>query len=169
VDAADGAGKHGAPQLIHVFDGRTRASPVKAVDKLIREWRDAKVPLNVGASPQQLEQLREALGVPLPQDVARYFSLADGMVDPGMDRHLGNFWSIGRILSERVVRDGADNTGTYRDTAFADVLINSWFFWFRVRPGRGLSVRVDSTAEEVPSFEGVCERYVERPESLALK
>jgi len=139
-----------------------------AVTELVEQWRRQGVPLNPGASAEQLLRLRALLGVDLPSDVVRYFSLADGMVDPAPDASMAHFWSIPRIVSPSLVRDGRDSVGAYRDTAFADILIDSWHFFFRARHTGGLSIVVGASDDELQSLEALCRRYVDDPASLHL-
>jgi hypothetical protein len=83
----------------------------------------------------------------------------------GMDDHytaewLSHFWSIEKILRERLERTGCDATGPYKELAFADVMIHSWFFWFRVRPPGRLSFFVEGNNEEQPSLTAAFGSYV---------
>jgi hypothetical protein len=96
----------------------------------------------------------------LPHDVISYFSKADGMLETETGEWLSNFWSIKKILSERLEREGSDAVGPYRELAFADVMIHSWFLWFRIRPSGQLSFFVEGNGEEQTTLAGAFDRYV---------
>ncbi len=55
------------------------------------------------------------------------------------DRAL-SFGSIERSEREQLMRDGSDALGPYRDVAWADFLISSWYLWFRLRDGAPPSI-----------------------------
>jgi hypothetical protein len=74
-----------------------------------------------------------------------------------IDDDLGHFWSIEKILSVHIEREGRDARGAYRDLAFADVMVHSWYLWFRVRDGGLLSVFIEGGAEEHPSLNAAIE------------
>src|SRR6476646_1724712 len=85
---------------------------------VITGWRKAGVRLKPPATSESLEHLRAALGVPLPDDVVAYFSTADGMEGTDTGEWLSSFWSIEKILSEPLEREGHDAKGPYREIAF---------------------------------------------------
>jgi hypothetical protein len=107
--------------------------------RAIQRWRTTGCGVNPPADQAQLEALERFAGFALPADVRAYFQLANGMADLEMDEHGVAFWSIERTLSDI---DGPA-------LAFADVLINSWYFWLELCPAGNVVVRsgVD------PSFE----------------
>jgi cell wall assembly regulator SMI1 len=127
------------------------------VEEMLAAWRNAGVRLNPGASAEDLQRLEDALGAPLPSDLRAYFAIADGMREGEIDDDLGHFWSIEKILSEHIEREGRDARGAYRDLAFADVMVHSWYLWLRVRDGGLLSVFIEGSAEEHPSLGAVIE------------
>jgi hypothetical protein len=129
------------------------------VENVINAWRQAGVVLYPGANRESLGRLEIALGVALPDDVVAYFSTMNGMDDSQTAEWLSSFWSIEKILSQRLEREGRDTAGPYKELAFADVLINSWFFWFRVRPGGRLSIFVEGSDEEQPSLTAAFDSY----------
>jgi len=131
----------------------------------IQRWREAGVTLNPGANADELAALRACLGQPLPDDVAEYFQLANGMPDGYTDEHFASFWSIARVQAEasKPTRDRAA-----RDVAFVDVLVDSWFCSLRVRSGGGVAVHVGSVDAELNSLEEFFGRYLTEPRSLGL-
>jgi hypothetical protein len=137
-----------------------------AVDEAVEQWRREGVRLGVGASAQLLAQLSAFIRAPLPEDVQAFYRAADGMPDDDTDG-LVSFWPIRRIVSDPEVRAGSDERGAYRDIAFADVMISSWFFYFRVRSS-SVSVYSENTGEELPSLSELLRRYLSDSDSLAI-
>ena len=72
------------------------------------------------------------LGMELPKDILEFYSLANGRPDMSYDDHEVSFWSISKIREEH---------GKWNDSelGFADFLIHSWRFVFRV-DARGVFV-----------------------------
>jgi hypothetical protein len=136
-----------------------------AVEEAMGRWRGEGIELGAGASVALLAELSRFLGAALPQDVQKFYEAADGMSDD--TDGLVAFWPIHRVVSDPEVRAGVDEKGEYRDVAFADVMISSWFFYFRVR-GSSVSVFSENTREELPSFSELLRRYLRDPDSLAI-
>ena len=127
------------------------------------------MPLNPPANAREVARLVRALGTPLPPDVRHFFSIANGMEDYAhAGESIESFWSIRRILSDPVRPSAVDARGSFRDRAFADVMICSWFVCFRTRPGSGLSIHVEGPSLELPSLEAFFQRYLDDPHSLDL-
>jgi hypothetical protein len=125
------------------------------IDRLVNEWRVAGVKLNRSASERQLAQLEVLLGVPLPSDVARFYGLANGMIDYETDHHRVSFWSIERIMQER------NETGP-SEIGFADFLINSWYFVYRPISARSVQIGWHSEpSESLPSLTAFLQAYAE--------
>ena len=124
--------------------------------------------LNAGASPAKLAELSAFLEAPLPDDVQRFYQAADGIADDtdGTDG-IVSFWSIDRIVSDAEVRAGSDERGPFRDVAFDDVVLSSWYFFFRVRDG-AVAMFSENTAEELPTLSDLLRRYLLDPDSLAI-
>jgi hypothetical protein len=139
---------------------------MSAVVDILAKWRAENVSLNPPASQAALARLEAALGVPLPSDIRELYSTADGMPDFEHDPRLLSLWSVQRIL-----RDGTQVTntpvGTVRELAFCDVLVESYYFVFRVtkyglvKIGHHLDL-----GDEEPSLEHFLRRYMDDPESL---
>lgn len=138
------------------------------IERAIAEWRTRGYELNPSASQERLGVLAQSLGVALPEDVAVYFSTVDGMVDHATDQWLVSFWSIERILSDPYVQSGGGGADAYRDVAFADVMISSWFYFYRVRSSGRVTIFVEATGEEIASLDAFFLRYLERPGSVGL-
>lgn len=137
------------------------------IPRVIDSWRIAGVTLNPGASAHELSDLAQFLTIPLPQDVQAFYSLANGMTNDTHDVHEVSFWSIHRILECRQTRTDRDTLGQYRDCAIASFLIDSWYFWIRIREEQ-LSVFVEGTRKELPSFSHLLDTYLHHPDSLAI-
>lgn len=151
------------------LSARTLAVPdMEAIDAVLRKWRD-EVRLNPPATEADLARLEHALGRTLPPDVRHYFSIANGMEDgEAADESLTNFWSIEKMTQDPWRPSGTDALGPYRDLAFADVLINSWFICFRVRPAAGVAVHVEGALLELPSLDAFFRQYLDDPHSLCI-
>src|SRR5262245_48767766 len=134
---------------------------MNAIENVIDVWRKVGVRLNPGASPEDIRRLETALGVSLPSDVLAYFSTMNGIDEEHTAEWLSSFWSIEKILTQWLEREGSDEVGPYQEVAFADVMIDSWFLWFRVRPPGQLSIFVEGSDEEKPTLCAAFERYVE--------
>ena len=95
-------------------------------------WRNTGAPLNPPAEDDDLGDLARFFEGLVPADVDRFYRLANGMVECGMDDHEVSFWSITRVVTENDVQGGSDAHGPYRDVAFADWMIESWRFYLRL-------------------------------------
>jgi hypothetical protein len=135
--------------------------------EVIRRWRDEGREVNPGATGAEFLALETFAGFQLSADARRYFELANGMPDHEMDTHGVCFWSISRILSDPDAKDPDDELGGPA-VAFADVLINSWYFRMLAR-GERIVIRsdVDPTyeASDLTSF---FRRYLQDPASLCI-
>src|SRR5258706_8380009 len=107
-----------------------------AVDR----WRGAGVQLNLPANAESLDALACFIGCDVPSDLARFFQLANGMVDYETEDDMVSFWSIERIVTENDVQAAVDERGPCRDVAFGDWMIDSWRFYLRVAGGGVIGV-----------------------------
>jgi len=135
-----------------------------AVEGLIRQLQRGTT-LNPGATAAELEGLGGLLGLEVPNDVRKFYSLANGMPDSIYDQHYVAFWSIEKMHTERE-RWGDDEVG------FADVLIDSWRFIFRTS-SNGLVVMSENVVpgaalEEIGTFTRFAELYIRTPRDLHL-
>lgn len=127
------------------------------------------MPLNSGATATELNRLRDLLGIELPADVHRFYAVANGMADhEGAGESLVSFWSIDRICREHDVCSSSDAMGAFADVAFADVLIYSWCFRFRVR-AQSLHVVADGQSWEFHDFSSFLDAYLTKPGDLGVK
>jgi hypothetical protein len=136
-----------------------------AVERIFEHWKGQRVPLNPGASAQDLAALEAFLGCSLPADVRRFYSVANGMLDGAYDSKMVSFWSIDRILREKDVAQAEDQA---RGAAFADVMIYSWTFRYGLRAGGPLSVIADGSPHEQESLSAFLDQYLSDPDSLGL-
>ena len=135
------------------------------VQRLVATWRERRVPLNSGASQAELADLSRMLGMELPKDIREFYSLANGMPDMSYDDHEVSFWSISKIREEH---------GKWNDSelGFADFLIHSWRFVFRV-DDRGVFVLSENVAlgqskDDLGRVSDVFEIYLENPSRLGV-
>ena len=133
------------------------------IEQLLAQWQRCGVRLNAGASEGDLQWLERYVGAALPEDVRRFYSLADGMPDTEVDEHLVSFWSIAKIRQEV-----SGHAWPGHQTPIADVLINSWFICLEVLQGGRVSIGLEVQALEFASFTSFFERYVSDPSSLGF-
>ena len=138
------------------------------VDRVIEQWLNAGVELRPGAPCDAIRAVERLLGAALPDDARAFYEKANGMRDFAYDRWFVSIWSCERLISEHEVQRGSDARGAYMDVSFADVMISSWYFWFRVREDGSVSVFVESIAQELATFSFFLSRYLEDPESVGL-
>jgi hypothetical protein len=104
----------------------------------------------------------------LPDDVRRYFALANGMEEGSLDAYGMRFWSIEEILSDTVEGPSSGEGSDPRDTPIADFILCAYFVFLR-RLGEGeVGVWVEPVGLEFPSLESFFERYDADPESIGL-
>jgi hypothetical protein len=113
-----------------------------AIEKTLEHWRSQGIPLNPGASDQDLNRLEAFLGCPLPADVHRFYATADGMRDCAHDSKAVSFWPIDRILLENDFALAGEHV---RAAAFADVMFYAWTFRYALRPPTPLWVMTDGS------------------------
>jgi len=140
---------------------------MRVIERLVEQWRSARVQLEPPASDSDLKSLAEALSAPLPADLVAFYELANGMPDLEYDAHEVSFWSIAKILAVREIRSGADPNGPYSDLAIGDFLLSSWFINLRVREG-AVTLFIEGSGEEVQSLSALATRYIEAPDSLPI-
>lgn len=139
------------------------------IDAVLEGWRLEGVLLNAPAAPVEIARLQQVVGAALPRDVQYYFSKANGMSEgKAADDSLTNLWPIQKILSDPWRRSGRDARGDFTDLGFADVMINSWFVCFRVRPARGMTIHVEAALLELPSLTEFFRLYLEDRKTLCL-
>jgi hypothetical protein len=136
---------------------------------MIHKWRTQNVPLNPPATESDLNQLEQILGGTLPADVRYFFSIANGVAGAAaVDQWLTTFWPISKIVAASRELNETRAHAEYRDFAFADVMLSSWFISFRIRSNGQVSVYVQGASRELPSLEAFSEQYLGQPESLSL-
>ena len=140
---------------------------MSVIDDVLGTWRRAQVALNPPAEEADLSRLARRIGVPVPPELISLLSVANGMALGEVDGMLTRFWSIDEMVASPI-REGQDATGAFRDIPIADVLIDSWRFWLRVRGNGAIGILVAGNGEEIPSVARFFQRYVAEPESLSL-
>jgi hypothetical protein len=132
---------------------------------LLAEWRRQGVKTNPPANDEQLRALERFLGMPLPGDVAAYFSSVDGMQDCESDERMIGFWETSRIVSGVYDEKRNDQDGTFRDVAFADFMIDSAFFVFRLRSNT-MTIVCTATRVEFATFTAFLHEYLHHVDEL---
>jgi hypothetical protein len=133
------------------------------IEAAINWWRATGVEVNPPADAENLVALARFIGAPVPDELHRFYQLADGMVDFASDNHEVSFWSIDRLLSENDTRAGVDDRGEYRDIAFADFMIDSWRFFLRLRSNGAVSVYAEEGGPAATSLSDFFTRYLSDP------
>jgi hypothetical protein len=142
---------------------------MRSIDMMIHKWRTQNVSVNPPAKESDLIHLQQILGTILPADVRYYFSVANGVADgAAVDPFLTTFWPISEIAAVSQEFDETPRHTEYRDFAFADVMLSSWFISFRVRSNGQVTVYVQGASLELPSLEAFFEQYLAQPELLSL-
>ncbi len=126
-------------------------------------WRSTGVSLNPPADDEELGALARVIGGVVPSDLDRFYRLANGMVECGMDDHEVSFWSIARVLAENDVQAGADDHGPYKDIAFADWMIESWRFYLRLQGGEVVAVFAEDGGPQAKSLSDFFRLYLAEP------
>ena len=132
---------------------------VSVAQRVVETWRTTGISLNAGASRTDLEDLSALLQLDVPADICEFYGLANGMPDLVYDDHQVRFWSISKIREEH-------QHGTWGDAeiGFADFLINSWRFIFRVVDNQVIvvseNVRLGDPMESLGSFSDFLEIYL---------
>jgi hypothetical protein len=132
------------------------------IDDVIAMWRRQGVVLNPPASEADLDRLSAFLRSPLPSDLRRFYSLANGVPD-GDDRMM-TFWSIEEIATDPdSVLEGDDR----RAIAFAHGMAYAWFYRFVASP-EGVSIVSDLESERSwPDLSSFLRAYLDDPSNIA--
>lgn len=138
----------------------------KLVYDVIVHWMWTGMRPRPRADAEELEHVESLLCAPLPAAARAIYEEANGFVIE-MDDRCMTFWPAARIVSETRVAEGKDERGLYRDVAFADFLIDSWTFRYRVRLNGEVTVFVEGTGDEMP-FGEFLDRYLHDPDSIGL-
>jgi SMI1/KNR4 family protein SUKH-1 len=97
----------------------------KLCHKIVSLWQDDNVPLNAGATEQELSEFEMRFGLTLPPDFRYFYSQVNGMPDLESDARLFSLWPLSRMIQEA---DGIvfDRTVTPPriEIAFGDFLID---------------------------------------------
>jgi hypothetical protein len=135
------------------------------IQEIIQEWRRSAVELNPGATPNDIAALRELLHCDVPADIREFYTNANGMPNNVYDEHVVSFWSISKICERR--RTIADI-----EIGFADFLIDSWRFIFRVEGGSVIvvseNVSPGSPMENLGTFSNFLEQHITSSDALGI-
>jgi hypothetical protein len=137
-------------------------SEVTSVAKrVVDRWVESGVALNPPALPTDVENLRRLLRSDVPTDVRDFYLLANGMPDGVYDDHQVSFWSITK-MHEQLGRWGDSEPG------FADFLIDSWRFIFRVHQGRVFVVSEGDSMRNLGTFDAFLDTYLTNASDLGI-
>ena len=123
------------------------------------------VATNAGATANDLAALRALFNCDVPNNIRDFYRTANGMTADQCDAHGVWFWSIQRMCAEHAASKELD-------IGFADVLIESWRFVFRIESGE-VCVMSQNVAPGLPlarigSWRRFLELYLSNPDALQL-
>jgi SMI1 / KNR4 family (SUKH-1) len=135
------------------------------IQETIQAWRRNGVEMNPGASAHDLQALRELFQCEVPADIREFYANANGMCTDVYDEHEVSFWSISKICAQRdAVAD--------MEIGFADFLIESWRFMFRIEGNSVIvvsgNVSPGSPTENLGTFSDFLKLYVTSPDALRI-
>ena len=135
------------------------------IQEIIQTWRRNGVEMNPGASADDLQALRELFQCEVPADIREFYVDANGMCTDVYDEHEVSFWSISKICAQRDAE--AD-----MEIGFADFLIESWRFMFRIEGNSVIvvsgNVSPGSPTESLGTFGDFLKLYVTSPDALRI-
>jgi hypothetical protein len=139
--------------------------------QLIDQWRQEKVPLNPGATEQELAAFENRLALRLPADFRYFYSLANGMTNSDTDKFFFNLWSFSQMLTTRegiVCKDDPVNNKT--EIVFGDYLIDSHRYRLLIDKTGQACVNCQLNNNEIiaDSFTHFVHRYLSEPEQIHL-
>src|SRR5262245_46136188 len=133
------------------------------IETAVDRWRKAGVELNPPANSESLKELARFIGCDVPSDLARFYNLANGMVDYETEDDMVSFWSIERIVTENDAKAVVDERGPCLDVAFADWMIESWRFYLRVAGGEVVGVFAEGGGPKANSLVEFFRLYLSEP------
>jgi hypothetical protein len=68
--------------------------------EVIENWRNEHVPLNAGATEDELLAFEKRFALTLPPDFRYFYSLVNGMTDYESDKYLFSLWPLGWTATE---------------------------------------------------------------------
>jgi hypothetical protein len=157
---------------------------------VIEQWRNENVPLNPGATEDELLAFEKRFALTLPPDFHYFYSLVNGMTDYLTDEYLFSLWPLEGIAKEieisRFRSEERDEETSVVDRevekirqplanckieiAFGDVLIDSWrYLLCEDEEGRFfVSSQMKSGERLADSFGHFLQRYLNEPEKIYL-
>jgi hypothetical protein len=143
-----------------------------------RQWRRAGVGASVGVIETAVAEFENHYAVALPDDVRAYF-VAENGTGQDMDDEYFRFWPLSEV---RPVEDELDESGgvIYSDRfaypncfVFADHLMNSWLYAFRLTADRAqlapvfrVTASFEPGEQMAPTFRQFMSQYAEHPGSI---
>jgi hypothetical protein len=136
-------------------------------------WRENGVIYRAGCRDEEVRRWEQEQGVTLPDDLRDYFRAADSF-EVGQGIHLVHFWSLAQLrpLPQEFGQIPTSLPEPEAWFAFADVLIDSYFYAIRLTttpddPTPVICFLEDEWWEVAPSFTDLLRYYIERPELIS--
>ena len=109
---------------------------LNVMESLVHRWETEGLELLAPLPRDKVIARLNETGRKFSADVVTLYSLTGGMADCNMDSHCWSLWPLNQVLSEGL-------TNASRDLAFADFLIYSHLYRFRVESEARSSVWID--------------------------
>jgi len=136
-------------------------------------WLTDGIPSVYGASDREIDTFELAFNVRLPQDIAEYFRVANGMPPNTEDSEGFRWWPLTEVRPAAVVDASLDPSAYDRLFVFADFLLMSHFYAVDLTDPQSRSRVVFAGSQRptivAPSFEDFVEKYLRDPWALFPK
>lgn len=153
--------------------------------KVVENWRNEQIPLNAGATEDELLAFEKRFALTLPPDFRYFYSLVNGMTDYESDKYLFSLWplewiakEIERSRSPLEERDEETSIEGIRqplafckvEIPFGDVLIDSYrYLLCQDKEGRFfVTSQMDLDERLADNFGYFLQRYLTEPEKIYL-
>jgi hypothetical protein len=136
--------------------------------QLKNRWLKDSVPVNVPASPTEIQRFECKQGITLPQSFKAYLSVMNGMAEGATDRDMMSFFSLEAIERQDPLppaKEGEVNL------AFADYCLASHVYLMRLSKSTEASPVIVSDGESerqiAASFDEFIDAYLQAPTHVA--
>ena len=116
-------------------DSRLGQMPGNLRELVLDKWRSENIPLKEPLSPDKIVGYLEKLGISASPELLEVYFVLSQFDEDEMDNECLNFWSLKKVTKEN--RAGADSI------RFADFLIDSHLYTFRIESNNSISIYVD--------------------------
>jgi hypothetical protein len=118
-----------------------------SITEILQQWKNEKIKLNRGASPDLIAKAEAATGFTFPEEFKELYKEVNGFSDLDWRENMFSVWPLERILEEYNDSDDKDFVG------FSDFLINSHNIGFlKTQPGVFKKYQTNDYIYISPSF-----------------